>query len=113
MDNELLRETCLKFPHTTEDMKWGEHLCFSIGEKLYCLTSLDEKFSVSLKVGEEDFHELVMREGITQAPHFARNQWVNIKDPGALPADEWDRLLSGAYGLIKSKLSKKLREKLK
>jgi predicted DNA-binding protein (MmcQ/YjbR family) len=113
MNTELLRETCLRLPHTTEDMKWGEHLCFLIGEKIYCLTSLDEEFSVSVKVNEEDFHELVMREGITQAPHFARNQWVNIKDPGALSPEEWNELLSGAYKIIKAKLSRKLQEKLK
>jgi len=88
MDNELLREFCLKLPHTTEDIKWVENLCFSIGGKLYCLTSLDEEFSVSLKVSDEDFNELVSRNGIIQAPYFARNQWINIKDPGALASDE-------------------------
>ncbi len=113
MDVELLREFCLKLTHTTEDMKWGENLCFSIGGKLYCLISLDEEFSVSLKVSDEDFNELVNRNGIIQAPYFARMQWINIKEPGALTTGEWDRLLSGAYRLIKSKLSKKLQEQLK
>ena len=113
MNIELLREYCLNLPHTTEDMKWGENLCFLIGKKLFCLVSLDEEFSVSLKVSEEDFHELVNRSGIDQAPYFARNQWLNVKDPAALSEDEWNRLLKDAYSLIKSKLPRKLLEKFK
>ena len=113
MNIEMLREYCLNLPHTTEDMKWGENLCFLIGTKLYCLFSLDEEFSVSLKVSEEDFHELVNRNGINQAPYFARNQWLNIKDPAALSEDEWHSLLKDAYRLIKLKLPRRLQEELK
>lgn len=112
MNVELLREACLKLPHTTEDMKWGENLCFLIGEKIYCLASLDRDFSVSFKVTQEDFHELVQREGIGQAPHFARLQWINVSEADALSDAEWRDLLSRAYGLIKSKLPGKLQQKL-
>lgn len=113
MNVEQLREICLKLPHTTEDMKWGENLCFLIGEKIYCLASLDAEFSVSFKVTQEDFQELIQKEGINQAPHFARLQWINVKEQDALTEKEWHELLSKAYGLIKSKLPKKMQQTLK
>lgn len=33
MDIDEIREFCLLFPHTTEDVKWGNDLAFCVGKK--------------------------------------------------------------------------------
>ncbi|MFD2720902.1 MmcQ/YjbR family DNA-binding protein [Hymenobacter monticola] len=38
---EALQALCLRLPGTTEDLKWGVHLCFSVGGKMYRVTSPD------------------------------------------------------------------------
>lgn len=112
MNIEELREFCLSMPQVTEDMKWGNNLCFLIGEKIFCLADLDSDFSVALKVQEEEFEELTAREGIIQAPHFARRKWVLVEEPGALLDAEWIKLLTRAYELVRANLPKKIREQL-
>ena len=112
MDIEQLRDFCLSQPHTTEDIKWGENLCFSIGAKLFLLISTDEVFSVTFKVDEEEFEELADRDGIIQASYFAKRKWINIKDEGALSGQEWSRLATNAYLMVKSNLPKKRQDEL-
>jgi predicted DNA-binding protein (MmcQ/YjbR family) len=112
MNIEDLREFCLALPHTTEDIKWGNNLCFSIAEKLYSLTGTEEEYSVSMKVDEEVFDELVARDGIKQAAYFAKRMWINVTQADALSGQEWSDLLTSAYQLVKSGLPKKLRDQL-
>ena len=40
MNIEQLRKYCLSFPHATEDVKWGNDLCFCVGGKMFCVTGL-------------------------------------------------------------------------
>jgi predicted DNA-binding protein (MmcQ/YjbR family) len=42
-------EHCRRLKHTAGEVKWGSVLAFSIGGKMYCCLSLDEKFGVSFK----------------------------------------------------------------
>ena len=48
MDVEKLREVCLSLPGSTEDVKWGNDLCFSVGQKLFCVSSMENPVSASL-----------------------------------------------------------------
>ncbi len=41
MNLEHLRKYCLSFPGVTEDVKWGNDLCFCVGEKMFCVTGVD------------------------------------------------------------------------
>ncbi|HEX8328573.1 MAG TPA: MmcQ/YjbR family DNA-binding protein [Hymenobacter sp.] len=41
MTIEDLQALCLRLPGTTEDLKWGVHLCFSVSGKMYVGTSPD------------------------------------------------------------------------
>jgi len=40
---------CRSLKHTTEEVKWGSVPAFSIGRKMFCCISLDEKFGVSFE----------------------------------------------------------------
>jgi predicted DNA-binding protein (MmcQ/YjbR family) len=41
MNIEALRKFCLSLPAVTEDVKWGADLCFSVGGKMFCVTSME------------------------------------------------------------------------
>ena len=60
MNIEQLREFCLSLPHTTEDVKWGNDLCFSVGAKMFAVTGVDSTGSVSFKCTPEKFAELTV-----------------------------------------------------
>ena len=107
MENDFIRTICLKFADVTEDIKWGHDLCFSIGEKMFCVTGVDGDFGVSLKVNDEEFEELSSREGIIPAPYLARHKWVLVNNPKCFTKKEWEYYLNQSYELIKSKLKKK------
>jgi predicted DNA-binding protein (MmcQ/YjbR family) len=107
MDIEMFREYCLSLPGTTEDLKWGEHLCFLVHEKIFVITSLDEG-SFSFKCDREEFNELIARDGIHQAAHLAKGQWVQVDGLDVLPPSELKARISASRTLVISKLPKKI-----
>ena len=112
MTPEDLRLLLKELPAVTEDVKWETNLCFLVGGKIFALASLDQPTRVAFKVSDEDFALLTGREDIIQAPHFARNQWVQVLKAGALTRREWQDYLAASYGLIVEKLPKKIRKEL-
>ena len=113
MNIEELRETCLSFPNATEDIKWGNDLCFSVGGKMFCATGMDKAESpISFKCTPEKFAELVERDGITPAPYVARYHWVSVEKADALAEDELEDLISKSYLMVFQKLPLKVRSSL-
>jgi len=91
------------------DIKWGNDLCYLIGGKMYCVTTLDQGMKVSLKVLAEEFGELTARDGIIPAPYMARNNWIFIEKSGALTNVEWKHFVRQSYELVFAKLPKKIK----
>jgi len=113
MTIEDLLKICKQLKGTTTDIKWEDHLCFNVGEKIYLLTSPDQiPPTASFKVTEEDFETLTERDGISQARYFARSQWVSLDNIGVLGKEEWEMYITRSYRLVASKLSKKIRTEL-
>jgi predicted DNA-binding protein (MmcQ/YjbR family) len=112
MTTDKLRAFCLSLPGVHEGIKWEDHLCFMVADKMFCITGLTDDSNVSLKVSDEEFEELCEREGIIPAPYMARNKWIAVVQRNKLKPKEWERYLRGSYELIKSKLPKKVRDKL-
>ena len=110
MNIEELREFCLSLPAVTEDIKWEEHLVFSVAGKIFCLTGLDPPLQVALKIPEDQFDELTQTGDIIQASHFARRKWITVLDESRFSRAEWEQYLSQSYDLVRSKLPKKVRE---
>jgi predicted DNA-binding protein (MmcQ/YjbR family) len=109
MHIEQLRKFCLSLPHATEDVKWEKDLCFCIGEKMFCVTGLEDGHdSASVKVSNEEFDEMTSREGIEPAPYLARYKWVLAKF-SALSDAEWQHYIHQSYELVKAKLPAKIR----
>lgn len=112
MDIEMLRKICSLLPAVIEDIKWGNDLVFSVGEKMFCVASLEAPFSCSFKVPDDEFDELSNQQGFMPAPYMARAKWVLVTDSSKLNKKEWEKYIKRSYELVKSKLPKKLREKL-
>lgn len=110
MDIETFRDFCLSLPGTTEGMKW-DHLCFMIEEKIFVIIAIDQGNSFSTKCTPEEFEELIARDGIKQAPHMAKKQWVYIENLDVLNDTELKERVKTSRALVLSKLSKKLQGK--
>lgn len=113
MTVEDIRSIALKLPHATEDIKWGNDLCFCIAEKMFCVTSLEGTVKFSLKVNDEDFDDLCQRKGFAPAPYMARNKWVLIDSSAKITKKELEGFIKKSYDLVKAKLPKKWQENLK
>jgi predicted DNA-binding protein (MmcQ/YjbR family) len=114
MDIESVRKFCLSLPHVTEGIQWENDLLLRIGNKMFCVLSLEAESDhcMSFKCTPEKFAELVEQEGIMPAPYVARYHWVALEHFNALPERELKSLLTTAYELIRDKLPKKVRDGL-
>jgi predicted DNA-binding protein (MmcQ/YjbR family) len=113
MSIEEIQSICKNLPAVTEDIKWDNHLCFNVGDKMFLVTSPDSvPCSASFKVPEETFEVLAAREGFMPAPYMARYKWVHLDDINRLSPREWHRYITGSYQLIAGKLPKKRRREL-
>ncbi len=113
MTLEAIQQLAESYSGVTTDIKWENHLCFNVGEKMFLITSPDEvPVSASLKVSEERFSVLTGREGVTPAPYLARYKWVRIDDIERLSHGEWSELIEESYTLIAAGLTVKKRKEL-
>ncbi|MEP1094562.1 MAG: MmcQ/YjbR family DNA-binding protein [Cyclobacteriaceae bacterium] len=113
MGIEEIREYCLSLPGTTEGMKWGEHLTFMVGTKMYAIFGLDQTpINASFKVSDEGFEKMSGQPGMKPAPYLARNKWIAIEDIGFLNEQKWKEILENSYMIIKKKLPKKVQDQL-
>ena len=104
---EDIRTFCLVLPGTTEDLKWGNDLCFCLAGKMFCVTGLAGTMTISFKVTDEEFDEVSSSEGFIPAPYMARHKWVLLKDPGKITRKNLLAYIKQSYALVRSKLSKK------
>jgi len=111
MNVDWLREVCLSFRGTTEQIQWGNDLLFKVGGKMFAVTPLEPApVCLSFKASPENFAELTERPSIIPAPYLARAQWVALQTRAALPAEELARLLRESYDMVFAKLPKKTRD---
>lgn len=108
MDSESLRRYCLSFPDATENLQWGDDLCFKIREKIFttlALSSVPQKFC--FKCTPETFAELVEQEGIVPAPYVGRYKWVMVEGFDVLRDRELQDLIRQSYEMVAVKAPKK------
>ena len=105
MDIDWVRTFCMKMPHATESLQWGDDLVFKIGGKMFAaLVLVPAKVWLSFKCTPEEFAELTERPGIIPAPYAARYHWVALQTRDALAPTELERLLRNSYELVFAKL---------
>ena len=113
MNIKKAKALCRSFAGATEDTKWGADLVFSVGEKMFAVTSLDDNAKgISFKVDDDRFLELTDRPGIIPAPYLARAKWIRVEDLKSLGDAEATELLKRSYELVFAKLTKKLQREI-
>jgi predicted DNA-binding protein (MmcQ/YjbR family) len=108
MKIEDVQLICRNLPGTTEDIKWDNHLCFNVGDKMFFVLGLDTSpTTCSFKADDEEFNILSTKEGCMPAPYLARYKWIHVDDLNRMGKKEWERLILKSYELVKKKLPKK------
>ena len=79
MELEKIQEVIGKLPGVTEDIKWGNDLCFLVAGKMFAVVGLgNTPLTISFKTTEEKFAELTSRPQIIPAPYLAKHHWVYL-----------------------------------
>lgn len=107
-----LKAFCRSIPGTTEDIKWGDDLVFSIGGKMYAAFDVDDGPELGFKCDDDDYDRLTEIDGIIPAPYAARWGWVMVKRRAALGDAELKRLLRKARDLVYAKLPARVRREI-
>ena len=104
MNVDALRKFCLSFPNATENLQWGDDLCFKIGGKIFAMVGLESvPQRVCFKCNPETFAELTEREGIVPAPYLGRYKWVLLERLDAVTASELRSLIEQSYEMVTAK----------
>jgi len=115
MDLEAFREYCLKKPHVTEGMPFGETvLVFKVAGKMFALASLDEiPATANLKCDPDRALELRDRyEQVRPGYHMNKKHWNTIEIDSGLPDVEIRKMIDHSYDLVVDSLPKAVRAKL-
>lgn len=110
MDIESIRSFCMTLPVVSEDVKWDNDLCFSVGGKMFCVVCLEPPFKVTIKVRDDEFDELCATEHVRIADYVGRYKWITVCDAARFSDEEWRERIIRSHRLIAEKLPKKLRE---
>lgn len=105
MNIEELQMLANNMQGVSEDIKWDEHLCFSIAGKMFLIINLHEvPVSASFKIDEEAFEAYCQKPGFIPAPYLARYHWVQVDDINKLSKTEWEQNVENSYQLVAANL---------
>ncbi|PJJ59054.1 MmcQ/YjbR family DNA-binding protein [Hymenobacter chitinivorans] len=108
-----LQAICHTHAGVTESIKWDNHLCFCVGEKMFLVTAPDGfPVSAAFKVTDDEFDELRSQPGFAAHQYLGRFKWVYLDDVRRLDAAQWRHYIGESYQLIFAKLPAKLRRQL-
>ncbi|MGC2476255.1 MAG: MmcQ/YjbR family DNA-binding protein [Candidatus Sulfotelmatobacter sp.] len=107
MTVDEIRDYCLSFPEATENLQWGDDLCFKIGGKIFAIVSLDDP-RLCFKCTPDTFAELIERQDIHPAPYVGRYKWVMLDRLDALRNNELKDLIRHSYEMVAAKAPKKI-----
>ena len=107
MNVDAIREYCLAFPDATENMQWGDDLCFKIRGKIFAILNLSAvPPEICFKCVPETFQQLCEREEIRPAPYVGRYHWVMVNGLGVLSDAELRDLVRQSYEMVAAKSPK-------
>lgn len=104
MNVDDIRRFCLSFPRATENLQWGDDLCFKIAKKIFAIVSLESvPPKLCFKCTPEKFAELCELEGIVPAPYVGRYKWALLERLDVLRDDELQDLIRQSYEMVSAK----------
>ena len=99
MNPEEIRKYCMAFPEASENLQWGDDLCFKIRGKIFTIVNLDNP-RLCFKCAPETFAELIEREDIHPAPYVGRYKWVMLDRLDAVGHQELRELIRQSYEMV-------------
>jgi predicted DNA-binding protein (MmcQ/YjbR family) len=93
----------MSFPEATENLQWGDDLCFKIRGKIFAtlaLTAIPQK--LCFKCAPEAFADLIERPDIRPAPYVGRYKWVILERLDALSTLEREGFIRQSYEMVAS-----------
>lgn len=113
MNVEAAKQVCRSLPGCAEDIKWGNNLVFTVGARMFAITSVEQPAqAMSFKVEDHRFLELTDRPGIVAAPYLARARWVQVQLAAKLSDSEAAALVRRSYELVFAKLTRKVQNEI-
>src|SRR6266566_6641819 len=104
MNIDSVRTFCLSFPHASENLQWGEELCFKVGGKLFAVLGLSSvPPRLTFKCDPESFAELTEREGISPARYVGRYKWATLERLDVLDDLELQDIIRQSYEMVATK----------
>ncbi len=114
MNNESVREYCLKKKDVTESFPFDETtLVFKVKSKMFILLNLDEDPFMNLKCDPEE--ALTLRESyeaVLPGYHMNKTHWNTILLNGSIPASLLKKWIDDSYDLVVKKLPRSSKEQL-
>lgn len=103
----------LRLPGCTLGDQWEASVA-KVGGKVFALLGDGGGFTgrIVFKCGEDSFEILTAVDGVTQAPYFAKRQWVSVAHSADLPQEELEAYIRRSHGLVARGLTKKARQEL-
>src|SRR5579864_8083059 len=105
MNVDEIRKYCMSFPAATENLQWGDELCFKIAGKIFLMLGLDNP-RLCFKCTPETFAELIEREDIRPAPYVGRYKWVILDRLDAVSSAELKELIRQSFEMVATKAAK-------
>ncbi|HUO14777.1 MAG TPA: MmcQ/YjbR family DNA-binding protein [Verrucomicrobiae bacterium] len=99
MNVDQIRQYCMSFPDATENLQWGDDLCFKVSGKIFAIVGLENR-RMCFKCTPDMFAELIEREDIHPAPYVGRYKWVMLDRMDALGNDEIRELIGRSYEMV-------------
>jgi len=101
MHVDEVRRFCMSFPRATENLQWGDDLCFKIQGKIFAIMSLAAvPQKLCFKCMPETFSALIEREDIHPAPYVGRYKWVMLDRLDALSNGELQEYIQRSYEMV-------------
>jgi predicted DNA-binding protein (MmcQ/YjbR family) len=112
MNADSIRKYCLSFPRATENLQWGDELCFKVDGKIFVMLGLDSvPQRMCFKCTPEKFAELCELEDIRPAPYVGRYKWVMLDRLDALRDEELEECIRQSYEMVAAKAKSKMPSK--
>ena len=114
MTVDSIRRYCLSFPHATENLQWGDDLCFKVRGKIFAALALSAvPQRLTFKCTSEKFLELIEIKDIVPAAYVGRYKWVMLHSLNLLPENELKALIRQSYEMIAAKADPQNRRRVK
>ena len=112
MKEDPLFDHCRSLPGSTEDIKWGKDLIFSVGGKMFAGFQLPDGEPIGFKVDPAVFDAMIGRNGVIPAPYMAKHSWISVTERDRIPVAKLKKLLAESHRLVAEKLPARTRKSL-